>query len=68
MSQPPKGFAAMTPEARREASSRGGKGTPAHKRAFALDKALARSAALKGGEANRRRVLRERKEREDGEG
>lgn len=54
MSEAPKklrGFAAMSPERRRELASRGGKATPPEKRAFSRSPALAQSAGTKGGKA-----------------
>jgi general stress protein YciG len=47
----PKGFAAMTPERRREIARKGGASVPGEKRSFAKDRALAASAGRKGGEA-----------------
>ena len=48
-----RGFAAMTPERRREISAKGGASVPADKRSFAKDRALAASAGKKGGEGYR---------------
>lgn len=48
-----RGFAAMSPEKRRAAQSKGGASVPASKRSFARDRSLAASAGRKGGEAFR---------------
>jgi len=48
-----RGFAAMSPEKRREISTKGGAAVPADKRSFARDKALAAAAGAKGGSASR---------------
>lgn len=48
-----RGFACMTPERRAEIARKGGASVPAHKRAYAKDRALAASAGRKGGEAYR---------------
>lgn len=45
-----RGFACMTPEKRREISTKGGASVPSHKRSFSKDKDLAASAGKKGGE------------------
>lgn len=45
-----RGFAAMTPERRREISSKGGKSVPAEKRGFSRDPNLAREAGKKAGQ------------------
>jgi len=45
----PRGFAAMTPEKRREIATKGGAGVPAEKRAFSRDRELAAEAGRKGG-------------------
>jgi general stress protein YciG len=47
----PRGFAAMTPEQRREISSRGGRNTPPEKRNFSRDPASAVLNGSKGGKA-----------------
>ncbi|MCG6121117.1 MAG: stress-induced protein [Microvirga sp.] len=44
-----RGFAAMSPEKRREIASKGGRSVPADKRSFAQDRALASKAGRKGG-------------------
>ena len=44
-----RGFAAMTPEKRREIASKGGKSVPASKRSYSKDKALASKSGMKGG-------------------
>jgi uncharacterized protein len=49
----PRGFAAMTPERRREISSLGGKALPAHLRSFAQNRDLASKAGALGGHASR---------------
>ena len=48
----PRGFAAMTPERRREISTLGGKALPAHLRSFAQNRDLASTAGAKGGAAS----------------
>lgn len=48
-----RGFAAMTPERRKEIARKGGASVPADKRSFSRDKDLAASAGRKGGEASR---------------
>jgi len=45
----PRGFAAMTPERRREVASRGGSAVPADRRHFSRDKECASYAGMKGG-------------------
>lgn len=47
------GFAAMTKEKRLEASAKGGRNVAPGKRAYALDPALAREAAVKSLEVRR---------------
>jgi general stress protein YciG len=44
-----RGFAAMTPERRREIASKGGKSVPASNRSYSKDKALASKSGMKGG-------------------
>lgn len=46
-----RGFAAMTPEQRREIASMGGKSVPAERRSFAQNPNLAASAGSKGGKS-----------------
>jgi general stress protein YciG len=46
-----RGFAAMSPEKRREIASMGGKAVPANKRSFSQNIDLAASAGRKGGNA-----------------
>jgi general stress protein YciG len=48
-----RGFAAMSPERRREIARKGGASVPSEKRSFARDRALATSAGSKGGQASR---------------
>lgn len=48
-----RGFAAMSPEKRREIAARGGAAVPADKRSFSANKDLAVSAGRKGGLAGR---------------
>jgi len=48
-----RGFAAMTPEKRREIARKGGGAVPAEKRAYAKNRELAASAGRKGGEVSR---------------
>jgi len=54
----PRGFAALTPERRRELASKGGKAVPAEKRYYA-DKAKASAAGFKGGKSPRRMKVRD---------
>jgi general stress protein YciG len=49
----PKGFAAMTPERRREIARKGGASVQPQNRSFHRDRGLASSAGRKGGEAHR---------------
>lgn len=49
-----RGFAALTPERRRELAAKGGKAVDPSKRGFARDKALASEAGRKGGQTSRR--------------
>lgn len=49
--KPPRGFAAMTPERRREIAAKGGSKVPAHKRAFSTDRELASKCGMRGGRA-----------------
>ena len=48
-----RGFAAMTPEKRREIARKGGKSVPASKRAFSVNKDLAVKAGRKSGSRSR---------------
>jgi general stress protein YciG len=48
-----RGFAAMSPELRREIARKGGASVPREKRSFAKDRDLAAIAGRKGGEASR---------------
>jgi general stress protein YciG len=48
-----RGFAAMSPERRREIARKGGGAVPAEKRSFAKNRDLAQSAGSKGGSASR---------------
>lgn len=48
-----RGFAAMTPERRREIARKGGASVPSEKRSFAKDRDLAAQAGRKGGESSR---------------
>lgn len=50
-----RGFAAMTPEKRREIAAKGGAAVPAEKRSFSQDRGLAASAGRAGGSAGPRR-------------
>lgn len=47
----PRGFAAMTPERRRELATKGGRSVPPGKRSFSRDRALAAEAGRRGGSA-----------------
>jgi general stress protein YciG len=49
----PRGFAAMTPERRREIASLGGSATSPSNRSFSKDRTLAADAGRKGGMASR---------------
>ena len=44
-----RGFASMSPEKRREVSSKGGKSVSSEKRTFSQDRQLASKAGRKGG-------------------
>ena len=46
-----RGFASMDPAKRREIAAKGGSAVPSEKRAFSVNKSLARAAGKKGGEA-----------------
>lgn len=48
-----RGFAAMTPDRRREIAAKGGASVPGDKRSFAKDRDLAATAGRKGGETSR---------------
>lgn len=48
----PRGFAAMSPERRREIARKGGASVPADKRSFSKDRDLAASAGKKGGSSS----------------
>ncbi len=48
-----RGFAAMTPEARRAIAAKGGAAVPANKRSFSKDPTLAAAAGSKGGAGSR---------------
>ncbi len=47
--KPLRGFAAMTPEARKAIAARGGRSVPAKKRAYSQNAALASTSGRKGG-------------------
>lgn len=49
--KPLRGFAAMSPERRKEIAARGGSKVPAHKRAFSVDRELASKCGMVGGRA-----------------
>lgn len=49
----PRGFAALSPERRREVAASGGAAVPADKRSFSQSRALAQSAGSKGGQTPR---------------
>jgi len=51
----PQGFAAISPERRKEISTLGGKAVPAEKRAFSVKAGLAAKAGSKGGKIKRPR-------------
>lgn len=55
MIKKPRGFAAMSLERRTEIARKGGASVPADKRSFSQDRALARVAGSKGGEAPHRK-------------
>lgn len=46
-----RGFAALSPERRREIARKGGAAVPAHLRSFSQDRELARVSGVKGGKA-----------------
>lgn len=48
-----RGFAAMSPEMRREIARKGGASVPHHKRTFSRDRDLAATAGRAGGESSR---------------
>jgi general stress protein YciG len=48
-----RGFAAMTPDRRREIARKGGASVPKEKRSFAVSRELAISAGRKGGASSR---------------
>jgi general stress protein YciG len=48
-----RGFAAMSPEKRKEIAAKGGASVPAEKRSYAKNRELAASAGRKGGESSR---------------
>jgi general stress protein YciG len=50
----PRGFAAMTPERRREIASRGGRAVEPEMRSYSRNNLLAREAGRKGGLAKRK--------------
>jgi general stress protein YciG len=50
-----RGFAAMSPERRREIAAKGGAAVPAEKRSFSQSRDLAASAGRTGGSATRPR-------------
>ena len=49
----PRGFAAMSPEMRREVASRGGKSVPPERRAYSINRQLAKDAGRVGGRATK---------------
>lgn len=49
MDPKPRGFAAMSPERRRELAKLGGQSVPPHKRSFSTKKGLAEKAGAVGG-------------------
>lgn len=49
----PRGFAALSPERRREVAAKGGGSVPAAKRSFAQDRDLAARAGKTGGETSK---------------
>ena len=49
----PRGFAALSPERRREIAAKGGASVRPENRAFSRDNALASTAGAKGGAASR---------------
>jgi general stress protein YciG len=50
--KPKRGFAAMSPEKRREIAAKGGASVPAEKRSFSQNRDLAASAGRVGGSAS----------------
>lgn len=51
-----RGFAALSPERRKEIASMGGSSTPPEKRSFSLNKDLAAAAGAAGGRAPRKKA------------
>lgn len=51
-----RGFAAMSPEKRRQIAAKGGASVPAEKRSFSQNRDLAASAGRAGGSASRPRT------------
>lgn len=49
----PRGFAAMSPERRREIARKGGSSVPPSKRSFSQNRELAATAGAEGGRASR---------------
>ena len=54
--RPRNNFSTMEPERRREACAKGGKAVPASKRAFSVDRELARVAGRKGAAKRREKT------------
>lgn len=50
-----RGFASMSPEKRKEISSKGGKSVPKNKRIYAVNRKLASEAGRKGGMAAKKK-------------
>jgi len=48
-----RGFAAMSPEKRREIAAKGGASVPVEKRSFSINRDLAATAGSKGGSVSR---------------
>ena len=55
----PQGFAAISPERRKEIATLGGKSVPAEKRAFSVKAGLAAKAGSKGGKTKRPRSFKQ---------
>lgn len=57
MTPKPRGFAALTPERRREIAAKGGRATVGQPRGFAVSSEKAKEAGRKGGLISRKKPL-----------
>lgn len=57
MTPKPRGFAALTPERRREIASLGGKAQPASAKSFSVNPSIAARAGSKGGKVSRKKPV-----------